>query len=105
MNAGLPGTGIGGFFYLITAFFMPINEIVMTIRGESSLKRWIFVARQSAIAGGIILGIWSMGDVLGIVKHNVINSQPIILSTLSLILVVFLVEILNVIQKNKNRVS
>lgn len=54
MNAGLPGTGLGGLFYLICAVLMPINEIILTLRGHSSRQRWLLVARQFGIAAGII---------------------------------------------------
>lgn len=65
MTAGLPGTGIGGFFYLISALVMPVHELVFLVRGRSSLSRWRVVARQTAIAVGIIAGIWVMGWFLG----------------------------------------
>jgi hypothetical protein len=44
MNAGLPGTGIGGVFYLVSALFMPFFELFKTLRGESNLERWRDVA-------------------------------------------------------------
>lgn len=64
MNAGLPGTGIGGFFYLLTALLIPFIELYQTVRGKSSLKRWRFAIRQTIIAWGIIIGMgfagWSL---------------------------------------------
>jgi hypothetical protein len=65
MTVGLPGTGIGGFFYLISALVMPAHELIFLIRGRSSLARWKIVGRQTAIAMGIIAGIWGMGWLIG----------------------------------------
>ena len=39
-NAGLPGTGLGGLFYLLLAFWMPFAELPRTLRGRSSRARW-----------------------------------------------------------------
>lgn len=67
MNAGLPGTGIGGVFYLVSVFFMPFLELFKTMRGESSLERWQLVGKQLVMAGSIIGGMWLMGLILGMV--------------------------------------
>lgn len=66
MNAGLPGAGIGGVFYLVLALFMPFLELYKTIKGESSLKRWGIVVRQLVMAGSILAGMWLMGLFLGV---------------------------------------
>ena len=66
MNAGLPGVGIGGVFYLVLALFMPFLELYKTIKGESSLKRWGIVVRQLVMAGSILAGMWLMGLFLGV---------------------------------------
>ena len=60
-NAGLPGTGIGGFFYLMMAFLMPFMELWQTIQGKSSWKRWKLVIRQVIIASGVIGGVEAAG--------------------------------------------
>ena len=64
MTAGLPGTGIGGIFYLLSAFLMPFVEIVNTLRGRSSLRRWRVVAQQFGILLGIASAFWGTGWVL-----------------------------------------
>lgn len=61
MNVGLPGTGIGGLFYLATALMMPFIELVHTIRGRSTLSRWKLVLRQVIMAGGILAGLGVTG--------------------------------------------
>lgn len=56
-SAGLPGTGLGGLLYIALALAMPFHELYLTIRGRSSLDRWKLVAKQFAIACGILAGV------------------------------------------------
>lgn len=55
-SAGLPGTGIGGLFYILLALCMPFFELYQTILGRSSLERWKLVLRQLAITLLILAG-------------------------------------------------
>lgn len=55
MNVGLPGTGIGGLFYLLTAFMILAYELVMTVRGRSNLGRWKVVGEQVGITVTMII--------------------------------------------------
>lgn len=50
MNAGLPGVGIGGLFYLLCALLMPFTELGRTFAGRSSRERWRSVAVQFVMA-------------------------------------------------------
>ena len=59
MNIGLPGTGLGGLFYLATAMLMPVFEVYRTLQGRSSVRRWQGVLVQTALAGGIVGGLWA----------------------------------------------
>jgi hypothetical protein len=54
MTAGLPGTGIGGIFYLLLAFIMPVHELYLVCRGRSSWSRWRLIGVQLANASGIV---------------------------------------------------
>jgi hypothetical protein len=65
MTAGLPGTGIGCLFYLVSALCMPFIELYMTCRGRSSRQRWKLVATQLGLALGIAGGFWVTGWCLG----------------------------------------
>ncbi len=78
MTAGMPGTGIGGVFYLLSAIIMPLNETVLTIRGKSSIARWLVVIRQLVIAGAIVCGMWLLGMVAGLVFTEFTAAQPIV---------------------------
>ncbi|MGH7450832.1 MAG: hypothetical protein ACRENG_05775 [bacterium] len=65
MNAGLPGTGISGAFYLLSALWMPFHALHKTLRNKSQPQRMRLILVQSSIALGIIAGIWLTGWLLG----------------------------------------
>lgn len=58
MIVGLPGTGIGGLFYLFMALWMPINELYRLVQGRSSLERWKFIAFNWIMVAGILGTLW-----------------------------------------------
>ncbi|HKW37671.1 MAG TPA: hypothetical protein VJO54_07675 [Burkholderiales bacterium] len=53
MNPGLPGTGIGGLFYILVALWMPVCEVLRRWQGDAT-RRGSLVARQFAIAVGVV---------------------------------------------------
>ena len=53
-NAGLPGTGLGGLFYVLLALCMPLVELHATWQGRSSAARWRQVWTQFGLACGIV---------------------------------------------------
>ena len=65
-NTGLPGTGIGGFLYILLGFAMPFVELYFTACGRSSRARWKRVLAQFGIALGIVLSIEATGWLLRI---------------------------------------
>jgi hypothetical protein len=64
MNVGLPGTSIGGLFYVLTAAWMPLREFVRLARGKSTLMRWKFIAAKTSIAAGMLGSLWITGKFL-----------------------------------------
>lgn len=56
-NAGLPGTGLGGLFYVLLALVMPVAELYRTARGRGSRERWHQAATQFALACGIVASV------------------------------------------------
>lgn len=66
MNVGLPGTGIGGVFYLMMAFAMPFHLIWSRVKGKNGKegipyspteKKQILVALT--LATGIVGALWA----------------------------------------------
>jgi hypothetical protein len=57
VTAGLPGIGIGGLFFLLSAIFMPVAEVYRTARGRSNAGQWKLVARQFVMAWVIIFAV------------------------------------------------
>ena len=64
MTVGLPGVGLGGIFYLLSAVLMPVREAVRLGRGSTAGRRRI-VVRQSVLAAGILGSLWATGWLLG----------------------------------------
>ncbi|MFH0964915.1 MAG: hypothetical protein V2A58_13025 [Planctomycetota bacterium] len=58
MTAGLPGTGIGGIFYVLLAVLMPALEAGRAMRRRSSLRRFGMVAGHFALSAGIVGALW-----------------------------------------------
>ncbi|MBN8646043.1 MAG: hypothetical protein J0L61_12475 [Planctomycetes bacterium] len=54
MVVGVPGTGIGGLFYLLMACSMPFVEAWKWVRGERSQRRWGFIIAQLGLVGSIV---------------------------------------------------
>jgi hypothetical protein len=50
MSAGLPGVGLSGLFFIVSALLMLPLEIVHTVRGRSSRSRWATVLRHFVTA-------------------------------------------------------
>lgn len=57
MSAGLPGLGLGGLFFILTALIAPAIELVRAARGQSSREAWRSVGRQFGIAVVMIIAV------------------------------------------------
>jgi dTDP-glucose pyrophosphorylase len=114
MIAGIPGTGIGGFFYMITALWMPVREVGLRVRKRDHPGRWRLVGVQLGIAAGIIAGAWLTGWFLVLMfpalvaraQHgssharyvrNVLTMAPILLQAATFSLVVLAVKIITLL--------
>ncbi|HEU5261939.1 MAG TPA: tetratricopeptide repeat protein [Gemmatimonadales bacterium] len=108
MTVGLPGTGIGGLFYLASALAMPLREVYRRVRGRRGLG-WRVVAEQTAIAGAILAGMWATGWLLGVAfaathpvvspgagapSGNVLRTAAVVLTLGTLTVVLLGVELL-----------
>lgn len=63
MTAGVPGTGIGGLFYLAAALWLPVRAIIRQMRGVPA--SWRTILGNAGLALGILAGIWGTGLLLG----------------------------------------
>src|SRR5436853_599117 len=77
MFAGMPGTGIGGIFYVLLAFLMPVHELWQLVRGRSSLARWRVIGLQVGHAAGVLGSIVGMSWLVRTAAHHV-KSQPVL---------------------------
>jgi|688.fasta_scaffold69337_2 hypothetical protein len=64
MIAGIPGTGIGGIYYILLALLMPVHEACLTVTGYSKGRRWGLVGLQLVHALGILSSVYGMGWLL-----------------------------------------
>ena len=65
MTVGLPGVGIGGIFYLVSALLMPVRELGRAMRRDPGARHWGLVSRQTSIALGILAALWLTGWLVG----------------------------------------
>ncbi len=112
MTVGVPGTGIGGMFYLVSALAMPLRKAYRALRRRPSSAGWRVVAGQTAMTGGILAAIWVTGWLLGIAitasaaivrpphllagahPGNVLRTAALVLSAATLAAVLLGVELL-----------
>ncbi len=57
MSAGLPGAGLAGLFFILSAILAVPIELFRTARGRSSRKAWIHVARHAGLALAMIVAL------------------------------------------------
>jgi hypothetical protein len=57
MAAGLPGLGLGGLFFILSALLAPFPELWRTMRGRGELLAWRAIGRQLAQALVMIAAI------------------------------------------------
>lgn len=76
MSVGLPGTGIGGLFYLLCAFWMPFRELARAVQGGRRAGRGRVMAAQFGIGVAMAAGIWASGWVIGLLFVAVEGSGP-----------------------------
>jgi hypothetical protein len=65
MIAGLPGTGIGGLFYLLASGWMAFRESWSKLKKRHDLSRSKIVKGQLLLGLVIVAGMWAMGETIG----------------------------------------
>lgn len=64
MTAGVPGTGLGGLFYILAALLLPLRGAIRKLRGQR--VAWDEVVKLTGLALGVFLGILITGWLLGL---------------------------------------
>ena len=104
MFNGLPGTGIGGMFYLLSAIVMVIIEFIKKLAQWTASNRWKDARLQLIIISGITLALTGSAMLLdailkyvvpaGIVSARVLNGGWIFSVPRAIIPVLILVVVL-----------
>ncbi|HUH12226.1 MAG TPA: hypothetical protein VMK65_03920 [Longimicrobiales bacterium] len=76
MSIGLPGTGVGGLFYIMGALWMPVQEGWRAVRRRPGPRQWRAALLQGGMALSIVAGIWLAGWLLGLVLLPGIGEGP-----------------------------
>lgn len=96
-NAGLPGTGIGGLFYLLLALSMPVVELARSTSGRSgpgrrrqALHQFVMACAILAAVGGTLWVYVRVADVPSLfgVSGLAVVSAPLVLAVLLLTVLV-----------------
>ena len=118
MTPGIPGTGIGGLFYLLSAAALPLREGYRRVWKGVATARWRVIALQQLLAAGILGGMWTTGWLLGVlvgtahthivagpapVSHNVWRTAAFALSLATLLAVVRTVELMGLWVRRRTR--
>jgi hypothetical protein len=89
MSAGLPGLGLGGLFFVLSALLAPFVELIRTMRGRSSVAAWRAVGRQFALALTMVAAVeltlrllYALADATGLAgplsdRSTVVALRPI----------------------------
>jgi hypothetical protein len=65
MTAGVPGTGLGGLFYILAALLLPFRCLIQTVRRQR--VNWREAFKLTALGLAVFLGIWLTGLFLGLI--------------------------------------
>jgi tetratricopeptide (TPR) repeat protein len=118
VTPGIPGTGIGGLFYILSAAALPLREGYRRVRKHAAGARWRVIALQQLLAAGILGGMWTTGWLLGVlvgtarphlvagpatVSHNVWRTATFALSLATLVAVVCTVELMGLWVRQRAR--
>jgi hypothetical protein len=83
MIAGLPGTGIGGLYYLLASGWMLLREGWSKLNKRHDLSRSKMVKRQIVLALLIVAGMWATGELVGRLLTSGLMSRLLELHALS----------------------
>ena len=114
-TAGLPGTGIGGLFYLAAVVYLFFAEIVLLVMGKSSRKRWTVIFEQLGIGTAMVITALLISEVLvklvskshprhsiaagsaAAVSYSVLQTYPVLVPFVLLFAVFISVQVLRLV--------
>ncbi len=71
MTVGLPGSGVGGVFYLLSALWMPVHQLIRRVRGDRAAAPMRLILPQTSIAAAMIAMLFATGRALGwLLQHT-----------------------------------
>jgi energy-coupling factor transporter transmembrane protein EcfT len=76
MIAGLPGTGIGGLFYMLLALWMPANEVINILRGRANPKNTQLVKNHLFLTSCIVIAVIATGWLAGLLAVMILFGIP-----------------------------
>jgi hypothetical protein len=99
MTAGLPGTGIGGLFYLLASLAMPLRFARMRSRGDGDRDHRALVRRTLAMSLAMMAAVWFTGVLVGLWRPlpTVIAVAPIVVAFTTLVTILVAVEIVRLL--------
>ena len=95
MTAGLPGTGIGGLFYLLAALLLPLRFVWLCGHGQRDRRHAALMVKQLTMSTSMIAAVWLTGTLMGYWRPapTLIAVAPVIITAATLTAVLLLVEI------------
>lgn len=97
MIAGIPGTGIGGLFYLLIALWMPVRELFLKMLRRGCHRRRRLVKKHLFITVSVIIGMWATIELVDWLliqtrmlnnnSQNILHVAPFLLTLAALIFV------------------
>ena len=66
MTPGIPGTGIGGLFYVCSSLVLSLRHAWRRVRRQQDKSSSSDVVLLALLAAGIALGVWSAGWLVGV---------------------------------------
>jgi hypothetical protein len=96
VSAGLPGAGLAGLFFILSALLAVPIEAVRTVRGRGSRASWLRVTRHAALALAMIAALQLFFLALSVAIERFFGKSPLpkslpvapVLMTLSVLVVV-----------------
>ena len=99
MAAGLPGFGLGGLFFILTALLAPVGELWRTARGRSSVAAWRLVGRQFCQAVAMLAAVYLLLRVVHRGPESALPLTPLALTGTLLLAVLLGAKLLGLAER------